>query len=76
MDSDSEHEARNMLSLKKLNVVLDRRLRNCSYAGVMDGFWKKKVSIGVQFLFASQKDDSDRERRGTVRMMEQLLDFG
>ena len=24
-------------------------------------FWVEKLSIGVQFLFASQKDDSDRE---------------
>ncbi|WP_302328284.1 MULTISPECIES: hypothetical protein [unclassified Sphingobacterium] len=42
----------------------------------MDGFWVEKVSNGVQFLFASQKDDSDREERGNVRMLEQWLGFG
>jgi len=36
----------------------------------------KKVSIGVQFLFAAQKDDRDSGDQGTVRMLEQWLSFG
>uniref|UniRef100_UPI0028AE837E hypothetical protein n=1 Tax=Sphingobacterium sp. TaxID=341027 RepID=UPI0028AE837E len=39
-------------------------------------FWKVEVSIGVQFLFASQKDDSESGGQGTVRMLEQWLVFG
>jgi len=32
----------------------------------MVGFWKMEVSIGVQFLFAAQKDDSENGEQGTV----------
>ena len=37
---------------------------------------EEEGSIGVQFLFASQKDDREREKRRIVRMLEQWLGFG
>ncbi|WP_313514092.1 hypothetical protein [Sphingobacterium sp.] len=70
---DSEREKQGISSHLKKNVILNRRLRNCSYAGAKVGFWKVEVSIGVQFLFAAQKDDRDSEEQGTVRMLEQWL---
>ncbi|WP_313191237.1 hypothetical protein [Sphingobacterium sp.] len=36
-------------------------------------FWRKNVSIGVRFLFASQKDDSESGDQRTVRVLEQWL---
>ncbi|WP_313516896.1 hypothetical protein, partial [Sphingobacterium sp.] len=39
-------------------------------------FWKVEVSIVLQFLFASQKDDSESGEGGIVRMLEQWLVFG
>ncbi|WP_313516894.1 hypothetical protein [Sphingobacterium sp.] len=32
-----------------------------------------EVSIGEQFLFAAQKDDSESGEQGTVRMLEKWL---
>jgi len=36
-------------------------------------FWKVEVCIGLQFLFAAQKDDSESGDQRTVRVLEQWL---
>ncbi|GEM_PF-2307844 len=59
-----------LLRKRMTGIVRSKELFVCWSNG---WFWKLEVSIGVQFLFAAQKDDSESGDQRTVRVLEQWL---